>query len=270
MRRKALSVLVLAAMEIPAHGTLIVHDPGVAIQQSVNHAMDYVQMVKTQIDGAATQLNTLRSYENTVVQLARMGNAAELKNLPGVSDVAQLAGSGLQLYRELGSFQNYLIPAHYQADLNSILTSYSQPNWQGFVTSSGASVSPTQSAFQFPVASWNTSNQALDLINRLQQQRQTLQQQRAQTQSFLAGATTDAEVKKYSGNLAALNAAIAEVDQQVHQVLGATQLQQQKIVAGQQVTQAATAEREAAAQYRAIDQEFEALPVADLHRPVNW
>jgi DNA repair exonuclease SbcCD ATPase subunit len=277
MLRKSLSLFVLVALCVPACAVDIVHDPGLAVQQQANHAVDFVKWAQTeaheakiQIDAALTQINTLKSYEQLALQVVRLGNPAALLSLPGVRDVAELAGTGQQLYQEFGSLKNYFNPAAYQSDLNSVLSAYSQPNWQGFTTLSGYSVPPARSLYQFDTARWNTANQVSTMLNDLQQQRQNLQQQRDQALRALQSSTTDAEVKKYTGIIAGLNAAIAEVDQRSNQAAHQAQLQEQKIFAGQQISQAATAERQAAAQYQAIDQELKELPTADLHRPVNW
>jgi hypothetical protein len=92
-----------------------------------------------------TQLNTLQTYENTVLQVARMGNPAALRNLPGVSNVADLSQIYGQLTVDHQRIQALTNPATYQADVNAILSRYSQGPWNGFTAANGVKVLPNPS-----------------------------------------------------------------------------------------------------------------------------
>jgi hypothetical protein len=278
MLRKTLSLFVLVALCLsPARATIIVHDPGKALQDAGNEIVNLAKWsaseaheAKIQIDSALTQLNTLRTYEQTVLEVVRLGNPAALMAIPGVRDVAELVSTGQQIYGEYQQLQAYFNPQNYQGDITSVLSAFQQPNWQGFTTMSGYSVPPAQSLYQFDTARWNTTNQSQILLSQIQQQRQTLQQQRDVVSSQLESATTVSDVQKYSAQLANLNAAIAELDQRSQQVIQQDQLQHQKIYAGQQISQAAAAERQGGQQYQAIDLDLQQLPANDFHQAKNW
>src|SRR3974390_909078 len=100
------------------HATDIVYDPinhGTVIG---DHILDFAKWTKTEIDAAATQLNTLQTYENTVLQVARFGNPAALRNLPGVSTVGELYQMYGQLSRNVATAQALTNPSRYQSDMN--------------------------------------------------------------------------------------------------------------------------------------------------------
>ena len=68
-----------------SYATLPVVDYSHIAQDAGNEVVNLAKWAKTEVDAAQTQLNTLNTYENTVLQVARMGNPAALRNLPGVS-----------------------------------------------------------------------------------------------------------------------------------------------------------------------------------------
>src|SRR6516162_9418692 len=103
MRKQIILSFILSALVFKASATMIVHDPGLTIQDAAHEVVNLAKWVKTEVDGAQTQLNTLNTYENTVLQVARMGNPAALRSLPGVSTVAEM----YQVYGKLS--QNYAI-----------------------------------------------------------------------------------------------------------------------------------------------------------------
>ena len=188
--RKLASVLVLVAcvfVQRSAHCTMVVWDPGLSAQEAGQESVNLAKWIKTELDAAATELNTLHTYENTIVQLARMGDPAQLRNLPGISDVAALYSSGQQLMYEYQSWQRYLSPQNFQYDMNSILSSYRLPTWNGFTSQSGVLVTPLPANYQFNTARWNIANDAQQKLAQLEQQRQKLETQRDQALSFVAG-----------------------------------------------------------------------------------
>lgn len=56
------------------HATMVVHDPVLMAKQSADEVVNFAKWAKTEVDAAQTQLNTLQTYENTVLQVVRMGN----------------------------------------------------------------------------------------------------------------------------------------------------------------------------------------------------
>ena len=135
-----------------ARATLPVVDYSHIAQDAGNEVVNFAKWAKTEIDQAQTEINTLRTYENTVLQVARMGDPAALRAIPGVSTVAQLATVGQQLQNDYLAWKNYTNPQNYQATFNSILSTYKQPTWSGFAGVAGQ-IAPSQTAYQFPVSS---------------------------------------------------------------------------------------------------------------------
>ena len=253
-----------------AYATDIVYDPinhGTVI---ADHIVDFAKWAKTEADAAQTQLNTLETYENTVLQVARFGNPAALRNIPGVSTIAELYQIYGQLSQDVAKAEALMSPENYQANLNSILSSYQLPNWNGYTTASGLPVLPGQGMFQFPVSSYNLANNAEQQFQTLDQQRQKLQQRRDTALSSLQGATTASDVQKYDAVVKALNASIAEVSQAEQELTHRTNLQNLQLNAGHQIYTASQTEAQAAAIYQAADQELQTLPSNSFHTTVAF
>jgi predicted ribosome quality control (RQC) complex YloA/Tae2 family protein len=239
----------------------IVHDPIGWVLYSVREGMQYAKE-------AQTELNTYNTYSNTVLMVTRSGNPAQVRNLPGISEVSQLTSTGQQAYQSYARLPQYFSPTNYQANANTILSQFGQPAWNGWTTANGASVPLRQSAYQFDVSRWNVADQVLSLLQQNQAERQRLQAQRNQLQQQLTTATTDAETKKLHAQLDNVNAALAQLDARDQQAVAHGQQQQIKINAGQQVTRAATIEQRQAAEYQQVNQGLTALPGQGA--PVSW
>src|SRR5436309_780026 len=143
-------VIVLLALWVTARLSSaidIVHDPGLAVQAAGNEVVNFAKWAKTEIDTAQIELNTLRTYENTIVQLARMGDPSQLRNLPVIRDVASAAADGQEIVYDYQLWKTYMNPQNFQQDANSILSAYRQPSWSGFLTAGGAQINPSQTAF---------------------------------------------------------------------------------------------------------------------------
>src|ERR1700737_2389002 len=178
MKIQILSFLLFAGWAFKATATIPVVDYSHIAQDAGNEVVNLGKWIKTEVDAAQTQLNTLNTYENTVLQVARMGNPAALRNLPGVSTVAELYQIYGQLSRDYVSAQALLNPQRYRNDMNYILSAYQLPQWNGFNSSNGLPVLPAQGLFQFPTGTWNVANNSLEQLKALDEQRQKLQQQR--------------------------------------------------------------------------------------------
>src|SRR5262249_3503559 len=235
MKKSLFALFALSALSGQATATLPVVDYSHIAQDAGNEVVNLAKWVKTEVDAAETQLNTLRTYENTVLQVARFGDPAALRSVPGVSTVAELYQMYGQLARDYVTAQALLNPQHYQADMNNILRSYQLPQWNGFTTANGLPVAPAQGLFQFPAASWNVASNAQQELKALDDQRQRLQQQRDQALSSLQGATTQSDVQKYHAVVTALNGAIAEVSHAEQELYHRTGYQNQQLAAGQQI-----------------------------------
>ena len=270
MRRLILVSFLTWSVALNAYCTLIVWDPGNAAQNAAHETVNLAKWIKTELDAAATELNTLHTYENTIVQLARMGDPAQLRHLPGIIDVAALYSSGQQLMYEYQSWQQYFSPQNFQSDMNSILSSYRLPTWNGFTSQSGVLVTPLPANFQFNTARWNIANDAQQQLATLERQRQRLETQRDQTLSSLQSATTDSEVQKYHAVLNGINGALADVSARANELAHQVALKGQQINAGEQIYRASEADRTLASDYQTIDEGLNGLPLGSFRQPVFW
>jgi hypothetical protein len=270
MRKQIIAASFLTALVFSARATLPVVDYSHIAQDAGQEVVNLAKWVKTEVDAAQTQLNTLQTYENTVLQVARMGNPAALKNLPGVSTVAELYQMYGELSREYVTAQALLNPQRYRNDMNYILSTYQLPQWNGFNSANGLPLLPAQGLFQFSTGSWNIANNSLEQLKVLDEKRQKLQQQRDQALSSLQGATTQSDVQKYHGVVDALNGAIAEVAHAEQEIYHRTALQTQQLQAGQQIYNASQRERTQMQDYQVIDTGLSGLPLADMDKPALW
>src|ERR1700721_4376940 len=90
MKKSVLTVLAFAVAASQSRATLPVVDYSHIAQDAANEVVNLVKYASTEVAAVQTQLNTLQTYENTVLQVARFGNPAALRSLPGVSTVAGL------------------------------------------------------------------------------------------------------------------------------------------------------------------------------------
>ena len=270
MKKQIISFVVLIGLGLPAGATLPVVDYSHIAQDAGNEVVNFAKWAKTEIDQAQTQLNTPQTYENTVLQVARFGNPAALRSLPGVSTVAELYQMYGQLSRNVATAEALMNPQRYQADMNSILAAYQLPSWNGFTTANGLPVLPGQGMFQFSTGSYNIANNAQQELQTLDQQRQRLQQQRDAALSSLQSATTASDVQKYTAVVQALNAGIAEVAQAEQELNHRTAYQTQQLQAGQQIYQTSATQAVQASDYKTIDLGLNGLPMGSFRQPVYW
>jgi hypothetical protein len=235
MRKQIIIVFGVLGLAFRAMATMSVIDHAHIAQDAANEVVNLVRYVQTATKETETALNTLRTYENTVLQVARMGDPAALRNIPGLSTVAELYQLYGQLSRDYVTAQALLNPQRYEADMNYILRSYQLPQWNGYTASNGLPVLPAQGLFQFPTASWNVANNAQQELKTLDDQRQRLQRQRDEALRSLQNATTQSDVQKYHAVIDSLNAAIAEVAHGEQELYHRTGYQNQQLQAGQQI-----------------------------------
>jgi hypothetical protein len=270
MKKQIISLVVLIGLGLPAGATLPVVDYSHIAQDAGNEVVNFAKWAKTEVDQAQTQLNTLQTYENTVLQVARFGNPAALRSLPGVSTVAELYQMYGQLSRNVATAEALMNPQRYQADMNSILAAYQLPSWNGFTTANGFPVLPGQGIFQFSTGSYNIANNAQQELQTLDQQRQRLQRQRDAALTSLQSATTASDVQKYTAVVQALNAGIAEVGQAEQELNHRTAYQTQQLQAGQQIYQTSATQAVQASDYKTIDLGLNGLPMGSFRQPVYW
>jgi hypothetical protein len=267
--KKVLVVGFLCSIALGAQATLIVNDPTLNAQTAGNQLVDLAKYTQTAIASAQTQLNTLATYENTVLQVARFGNPAALRNIPGVSTVAELYQMYGQIQGVYAKGQALMNPSGYQSNLNSILSTYQLPNYSGYTAANGLPMLPGQGMFQFPVSSYNIAQNTQQQLEVLAQKRQQLQQQRDQALSLLQSATDASQVAKYKASVDALNASIAEVSQLQQELMHQTAVQNQQLQAGHAVYQASQTGQIGSSIFRAADQEMQ-LPSNSFHQTVPF
>jgi hypothetical protein len=228
-------------------------------QDAGNEVVNLAKWAKTEVDSAQTELNTLRTYENTIIALARMGDPSQLRNLPVIRDVASVAATGQQIVYDYQRWKAYANPQNFQQDANSILSAYRQPSWSGFLTAGGVQINPSQSAFQFDIARFNISTQAEQQLEALEKQRLTLIQSRDATLQQIQSATDESSVQKLHAALDGINSALAEIGTRETAINNETTYKAQQISAAQSVTNTAQAERLQASQASVADREFQTL-----------
>lgn len=225
--KRILLFSVLLWLSLEAKGVDIVHDPGIAAQNQGNEVVNLGHWMSTEAHTLNTELNTLAQYENMVVQLARFGDPAALKNLPGIGTVAELYGSGQQLLGTYQRIQTIAVstPRNLQNGLGSLQSVYSLQRWNPM----------NPGAYQFPVDSYSICATVQQEMLQLEQQRQNLEKQRDQALSSLQSANTASDVQKYHATVSGLNGALAEVAARANELAQKSQLQQQQLNAGAQV-----------------------------------
>src|SRR5258708_13176420 len=216
---------------------MVLHDPIGWASNAVDEVANYTLWLKHEADAAATELNTLHTYEQEIVQLARLGDPAALAKLTGVKDILAIYQDYAQITYDFQRMQTYFNPANYRYDMNSILYTYRQPNWQGMLAYGGTAYVPAAGNYQFATASFNTAQTAQQTIQSLTTQRQNLQTQRDSALQSLQSATTQSDVQKWTAVLQTLNSSISHIDAQIQQVNQQVNLQQAQISAGQAVYQ---------------------------------
>src|SRR6516162_3037461 len=127
MKKSAFILLAFLALCPHSNATMPVVDYAHIAQDAGNEVVNLAKWVKTEADAAQTQLNTLNTYENTVLQVARMGNPAGLRNLPIIGSIAELAGSGQQLLAEYQRIRAMTNPQYLQGQLGSVVSAYQLP-----------------------------------------------------------------------------------------------------------------------------------------------
>lgn len=231
MKTQIIAVIILAGIAFNAKATMVVNDPYNMAQSAAHEVINIVKWAGTQVKTAETSLNTLRTYEQQVVQLARLGNPAALRNLPVVRDIAELYGTGQQVIGEYQQLRSMTDPRYLQGELYSVTSAYQLQNWN------------SMSAYQFPSSSFGVAQSAQERLKELEQQRQRLEAKRDETLSLLQSATTASDVQKYHAGVVAANGALAEVAARETALMHQVQLQQQQLNAGAAVQRQQITER---------------------------
>ena len=229
MKLKLLSFTFWLSAVTARASVLPVIDAAHIAQDASNEITNLGHWISTEAHTLNTELNTLHQYENMVVQLARFGDPAALKNLPGISTVAQLYGSGQQLLQTYNQIKQMATssPQQLQGSLNSLISAYRLQTQNPLVPS----------LYQFPTASYSVSVTIQDQMIQLEKQRQELEKQRDQALSSMQSASTASDVQKYHAAVSGINGALADVSARANELAQKSQLQQQQLNAGAQIQQ---------------------------------
>jgi hypothetical protein len=251
---------------------LIVHDPIGWVQYGVAEVANYANWAAQQANTAATELNTLHSYEQEVIQLARMGNPAALAQLTGVSSITSLYRDYALISVDIQQMENAVNPQNFQSQFNSVLATYRQPNWQGVITYGGSQFLPAAGSYQFATANYNAAQAAQQTITSLTAQRQSVQAQRDSAIQSLQAATTQSDVQKWTAIVQALNASMTHIDAEIQQVIERAKLQQTQNTSAQSMYAATQREQLAASMQNGFEQDLGSFArVAPVYmQPAGW
>src|SRR5260221_5514600 len=176
MSYRLILVSVFWALSAPVSwANMVVHDPIGWASNAVEEVTNYTLWLKHEADAAATELNTLHTCEQEIVQLARLGDPAALAQLTGVKDILAIYQDYAQITYDFQRMQTYFNPVSYQYDMNSILYTYRQPNWQGMLAYGGTAYVATSGDYQISTARFNTAENAQQTNQSLTAQPQELQ-----------------------------------------------------------------------------------------------
>lgn len=251
--------------------TMVVWDPGLAAQNAGNEVVNLSHWVATETNTLNTELNTLRSYENSIVQLTRMGDPSQLRNLPVIGTIAQLAGSAGQIYRDYQQWSAFANPQDLQGTMNGILSQYSRPTWQGFLSSSGNWYSPTPGLYQFDVSRYQISTHAEQQLQALEQKRQTLISQRDSTLNQIQSATDQSAVQKLNAVLNGINGQLQQLTGQEAAIHEEAQLKTQQVNSAQAISQTSEAEQLQSTLMRNSDEDMKTISTfQSVFKPMHF
>jgi hypothetical protein len=193
----------------------------------------------------STVSNTLKSAQQLEQQVLQLGQYANINNLPGVSTIGQTVRESEGLYSQgtgiYGQIQGFTNPGQFTGQFQALLSRYG--NYQNLLTTT----TPYGPVFnQYTIPMTTATAQAVsgyqNALATLNNQRNQLQQQISNTVSQLQGATTQAEVEKLNGEIAALSAQLDSVNQQIQQAAATSaQIAQENQAAADAANQAQAA-----------------------------
>jgi hypothetical protein len=273
--RTSVSMLVLfLCTPLTGRSTVVVIDPTAIAQQTGNEIVNLAKWAASEVHEASTALNTLNSYENSVLQLERMGDPKTLTAaLPGVQNIATLTQIYQQANKDVSDWSAYTNPQSYKITAQQIEGIYGQPIWNGFTASNGVHVAPATGLINFNAANYNVMSGAQETIATLNQKKLSLTQQRDQAIAAMNAAGDQSTVQKYQAQITALNGAIENVDGQIQQEMHSAQLQVQQNEQGRQIYETTQAQQRQAQDYQDIDGALNFLPSGGsggFRQPVYW
>jgi hypothetical protein len=270
--RRIVIIGLALALFVPWAKAYTWHDTIGWAQYGVSEVINYANWAAQEANTAATELNTLRSYEQQVIQLARMGDPAALAQLTGVNSITSLYRDYAMISADIWQMENATNPLGFQSQFNSILATYKQPNWEGVITYGGGQFLPTTGNYQFATANYNAAQTTQKTIASLTAQRQLVQTQRDNALQSLQAATTQSDVQKWTAVVQALNASMSHIDAEIQQVIEQAKLQQAQNAAAQSIYSATQREQIAASMQNGFEQDLSSFArVAPIYmQPAQW
>jgi hypothetical protein len=264
-----ISVVIWMEVQCNSFGTTIVYDPINHGTNIVNEVTNLGHWVATQLSAAQTSLNTLNTYEQTVLQVERMGDPKTLvANLPGVQNLQTLEQIYTQGVKDVSDWAAFVNPQSWKLTADQILQIYGQPGLSTFTSSNGLKIGTAQSLFQFNVTNYNALESAKQTVTRLTQQLQTETKDLATATSAMQSATTTSAVQKYQSTIASLHASIDTTKAALQAAELSLKLQTEQTNTAQRITQAAQAQATQIADYKVIDQGLNGLPMGQMQTPM--
>jgi hypothetical protein len=114
MRKEILIIAGVFSLAFRAMATMSVIDHAHIAQDAANEVVNLAKYVTTATKQTETALNTLNQYEQMLLYVARFGSPGALRNIPGVSSVAELYELYGRLTRDYQQAQALLNPQRYE------------------------------------------------------------------------------------------------------------------------------------------------------------
>jgi hypothetical protein len=237
--RKSILLTIYAILALRAGAYVVPVIDATNLQQQVQN--EYQNLTQY----LSTVSNTLKSAQQLEQQVLQLGQYANINNLPGVSTIGQIVRESGSIYSQgtgiYGQIQGSTNPGQFTGQFQALLLRYG--NYQNLLTATTA-YGPISNQYTIPMttATAQAVNGYQSALATLNNQRNQLQQQISNAVSQLQGATTQAEVEKLNGEIAALSAQLDSVNQQIQQAAATSaQIAQQNQAAADATNQAQAA-----------------------------
>jgi hypothetical protein len=261
-----ISVILFLSSCAAAHAQLTVYDPINHATAVTNEVVNFAKWSATELHSAATELNTLNTYEQEALTVARMGDPKTLTaNLPGIQNIVTLSEIYSQVQKDYTDISAYANPQSWKLTAQSIMNTYQQPGMAGWVAKPGA-----QPLIQFSTSNYNAAANTLQSVQTLQAKLKTLTDQLSAATTSLQAATTEAAVAKYQGIISGLHASIDATNGAIQAAKFQNDLQIQQNNAAHQISQVAQVAATVSSDQAAIAQGLTGLPTGQMTTPILW
>jgi hypothetical protein len=258
--------LVLCSLASAAHAQLTVYDPINHATAVTNEVVNFAKWTSTELHAAATELNTLNTYEQEALAVARMGDPRTLTaNLPGIQNIVTLSQIYAQVEKDYVDISAYANPQSWKLTAQAIMNTYQQPSLAPFAAKPGA-----QPLIQFSVSNYNSSANTLQSVQALQAKLKTLTDQLSAATTSLQAATTQSAVQKYQGIIEGLHASIDATNGAITLAKFQNELQTLQNNSAAHISQVAQTAAVVNSDQATISQGLTGLPVGQMSTPISW